>query len=220
MEGRRAGGGLALIFSVATLAGCATQTPSPDKTAAQVPEVSARTHRYSLPTRPAPSWSQASLDALSSERQPDPEKILSGEWEKSLDSGNAANTADLAVYALNYLGVPYRRGGASPEDGFDCSGLVSYVSRAVLGLHLPRRAEEMSRVGEPVKLSELQPGDLVFYNTLRRKFSHVGIYLGEGRFVHSPASGGVVRVERMDIAYWKKRFNGARRLASPEPASR
>ena len=128
--------------------------------------------------------------------------------------------AGLATYALNYLGVPYRFGGASPASGFDCSGLVAYVSQAVLGLKLPRQSEQMIAAGAPVSQADLRPGDLVFYNTLHRKYSHVGIYLGDGRFVHSPSSGGVVRIESMDVAYWKKRFNGARRLASSEPSAR
>ncbi|MPS29132.1 MAG: peptidoglycan endopeptidase [Alcaligenaceae bacterium] len=150
----------------------------------------------------------------------DPESILSGQWQDDKADAGLGGQAELAAYALNYLGVRYRLGGSSPEAGFDCSGLVTYVSREVLGLQLPRRAEEISRVGDPIDIGDLQPGDLVFYNTLRRKFSHVGIYLGDGRFVHSPSSGGVVRVESMDMAYWKKRFNGARRLASSESASR
>jgi len=218
---RRAGRKLAWIVAFGALAGCATQSPEPRGTAsAAATDVVRAPHRYSLPTHPIPSWTHGSTSALRVEKEPDPEKILSGEWQETANADDPAGAADLAAYALNYLGVPYRRGGASPDAGFDCSGLVSYVSRAVLGLQVPRRAEEMSRVGEPVKMNELQPGDLVFYNTLRRKFSHVGIYLGDGRFVHSPASGGVVRIESMDIAYWKKRFNGARRLASAEPASR
>ncbi|GAA4323102.1 hypothetical protein GCM10023144_03690 [Pigmentiphaga soli] len=152
----------------------------------------------------------------------DPARILNGELPPDTphDASPASSelNAELATYALGYLGVRYRSGGSSPESGFDCSGLVGYVSRKVLGLNLPRRAEDMSHVGEQVDMGDLQPGDLVFYNTLRRKFSHVGIYLGDGRFVHSPASGGRVRIESMDLAYWKARFNGARRLAAAEAA--
>ncbi|WP_233146382.1 C40 family peptidase [Pigmentiphaga sp. NML080357] len=220
---RTAGRKLAVIVGFATLAGCATQSPTPGggATMAGVPDTAGkRTARYSLPTHPIPSWRDGLVTPPRAETPADPEKILSGEWQDDPSETDSANVAELATYALNYLGVPYRMGGSSPEAGFDCSGLVGYVSREVLGLQLPRRAEEMSRIGEPVKISELQPGDLVFYNTLRRKFSHVGIYLGDGRFVHSPSSGGVVRIESMDLAYWKKRFNGARRLASAESASR
>jgi cell wall-associated NlpC family hydrolase len=119
---------------------------------------------------------------------------------------------DLVFRALSHIGARYKRGGASPETGFDCSGFVRHVVKDVLGVALPRSAREISRTGEAVQAVDLKPGDLVFYNTLRRAFSHVGIYLGEHRFVHAPATGGEVRVEDMRQAYWLKRFNGARRL--------
>jgi cell wall-associated NlpC family hydrolase len=125
-----------------------------------------------------------------------------------------ADTAQFLVnQAMNYLGIRYRFGGNSPETGLDCSGLVQTVFRNALGLDLPRTAREMASLGNRVTRSELQPGDLVFFNTMRRNFSHVGIYLGDGRFVHAPARGGAVRVESIGTAYWSKRFNGARRVA-------
>ncbi|MBI4997589.1 MAG: C40 family peptidase [Rhodocyclales bacterium] len=114
--------------------------------------------------------------------------------------------------ALDLLGIRYRWGGSKPETGFDCSGFVRHVFREGLGLDLPRSAREQSRAGEPVARDELQPGDLVFFNTMRRAFSHVGIYLGDNRFVHAPHRGGRVRVEDMSGRYWTKRFNGARRI--------
>lgn len=113
--------------------------------------------------------------------------------------------------ALDLVGIKYRRGGSTPEKGFDCSGFVGHVFREGLGLYLPRTAKEMSTAGETVSREELQPGDLVFFNTMRRAFSHVGIYLGNNQFVHAPRTGGRVRVEDMS-GYWLKRFNGARRL--------
>lgn len=113
---------------------------------------------------------------------------------------------------LQYLGIRYRFGGNSAETGFDCSGLVRHVFMEALGLNLPRTAREMSQVGERVQPSELKPGDLVFFNTMRRTFSHVGIYVGNDQFLHSPSAGGKVRVESMSQDYWRKRFNGARRL--------
>jgi cell wall-associated NlpC family hydrolase len=127
--------------------------------------------------------------------------------------------SELAVQALSMLGINYRYGGTSPETGLDCSGLVRYVFKEAWGTDLPRTSAEISRVGEKVDKVDLRPGDLVFYNTLRRGFSHVGIYLGDRKFIHSPSSGGQVRIEDMDVAYWKKRFNGARRIAteSEEP---
>ncbi|MGE5161236.1 MAG: C40 family peptidase [Betaproteobacteria bacterium] len=127
--------------------------------------------------------------------------------------------SDVVVQALSLLGTPYRFGGNSPDVGFDCSGLVRHVFASVLDRDLPRRAEEISAVGQPVSRSELQPGDLVFFNTLRRAFSHVAIYIGEGRFVHAPARNGRVRVEGLDDRYWAARFNGARRVMEPLPAA-
>ncbi|MEI8303579.1 MAG: NlpC/P60 family protein [Burkholderiales bacterium] len=119
---------------------------------------------------------------------------------------------ELVLRALSLLGVNYKFGGNSPDTGLDCSGLVRHVFREAAGMVLPRRAEEISRAGESIDTTQLQPGDLVFYNTLRRTFSHVGIYIGNGQFVHAPSRGGGVRVEQMSESYWSKRFNGARRV--------
>ena len=131
----------------------------------------------------------------------------------------ASARSDVVVQALSLLGTPYRFGGSSPDIGFDCSGLVRHVFAAVLDRDLPRRAEEISAVGHPVSRADLQPGDLVFFDTLRRAFSHVAIYIGEGRFVHAPARNGRVRIEGLDDRYWAKRFNGARRVMEPLPAA-
>jgi cell wall-associated NlpC family hydrolase len=119
---------------------------------------------------------------------------------------------ELVMTAMNFLGVPYRRGGSS-EDGFDCSGFTRYIFENSLGLVLPRRADEQAQWNKlmPVKMEELKPGDLVFFNTLKRAFSHVGIYIGDGKFIHSPRTGTQVRIEDMRQAYWTTRFNGARR---------
>lgn len=119
----------------------------------------------------------------------------------------------LASTALNFLGTKYKYGGGTPFTGFDCSGLVIYAAEKSLGLKLPRTSAEIAREGESVNIRELKKGDLVFFNTLGRRFSHVGIYLGDQKFVHAPRPGAVVRVEDMDLKYWKKRYNGARRLA-------
>ncbi len=119
---------------------------------------------------------------------------------------------DLVMYAVSLADTPYRYGGSSSESGFDCSGYVGHVFRHELGIALPRTSRQISRVGEPLNQSELQPGDLVFYNTLREPFSHVGIYVGDGKFVHSPRTGERVRVEQMQVRYWQSRYNGARRV--------
>jgi len=119
---------------------------------------------------------------------------------------------ELARAALTQLGIKYRYGGKAPSTGFDCSGLVVYAAEQSLGLKLPHHAASLAQLGLAVKRKELREGDLVFFNTRGRRFSHMGIYLGENRFVHAPRTGTVVRVERMDTAYWQKRYNGARRL--------
>jgi hypothetical protein len=118
----------------------------------------------------------------------------------------------LARQALTQLGIRYRWGGKSPETGFDCSGLVLYSAQQSLGLKLPPRSYEIALFGIDVPRNNLQVGDLVFFNTLGRRNSHVGVYLGDDQFVHSPSAGGVVRIEDMKMAYWTKRYNGARRL--------
>ena len=128
--------------------------------------------------------------------------------------------AQIAIEALSLVGIRYRYGGNSPEQGLDCSGLVRYVFREAGGTDLPRTSNEMSRRGQPVDKQDLQPGDLVFFNTLNRAFSHVGIYLGNNEFVHAPSAGRKVRVENMDMSYWRTRFNGARRVLENEAAPR
>lgn len=124
----------------------------------------------------------------------------------------STTASDLVMTALGFLGVPYRRGGADASVGFDCSGFVRSTYEQTLGLVLPRRAEEQAKATTQIGRDELKPGDLVFFNTMRRAFSHVGIYLGDGKFIHAPRPGHQVRVEDMRIAYWNKRFNGARRV--------
>jgi len=121
--------------------------------------------------------------------------------------------SELVLSSMNFLGVPYKRGGNSAESGFDCSGFTRHIFEMSVGLVLPRRADEQAKLSSllPIKKDELKPGDLVFFNTMRRTFSHVGIYVGDGKFIHSPRAGGKVRVEDMRDAYWAKRFTGARR---------
>lgn len=123
-------------------------------------------------------------------------------------------TSDLVVTAMGFLGVPYRRGGSTVEGGFDCSGFVRAMYQQTVGMMLPRSANQQAAITQVIDKKELQPGDLVFFNTMRRTFSHVGIYVGEGKFIHSPRSGSEVRVESMQDAYWVRRFNGARRVAT------
>ncbi|RYF34344.1 MAG: NlpC/P60 family protein [Comamonadaceae bacterium] len=125
-------------------------------------------------------------------------------------------TSELVTTAIGFLGVPYRRGGNSAESGFDCSGFVRAMYNQTVGLVLPRRAVEQAAATQPVAQADLKPGDLVFFNTMRRAFSHVGIYVGEGKFIHSPRTGSQVRVEDMTGSYWQRRFDGARRVQAAQ----
>lgn len=119
-------------------------------------------------------------------------------------------------HAVLALGTDYRYGGSSPESGFDCSGLVTHVFERAWGVLLPRKAQAQARLGTPIRRpQDLKPGDLVFYNTRNRAFSHVGIYIGDGRFVHAPRPGQKVRAESIERPYWRARFNGGRRLQRP-----
>jgi len=140
--------------------------------------------------------------------------------ERGLVSSAARLTTDrdraseLVVAALNFLDRPYKWGGSTAGEGFDCSGFTRYMFQLSLGWMLPRRAEEQARQPGLIEVpeSQLEPGDLVFFNTLRRAFSHVGIYVGDGKFIHAPRQGSEVRLEDMRTAYWVRRFDGARRV--------
>ena len=121
-------------------------------------------------------------------------------------------TSDLVSTAIGFLGIPYLRGGNSAENGFDCSGFVRAIYKDTIGLILPRSADQQASATQKIDKSELKPGDLVFFNTLKRSFSHVGIYMGDNKFIHSPRSGSSVRIEDMRIPYWNVRFDGARRV--------
>lgn len=123
---------------------------------------------------------------------------------------------DIPLYAVSLIGSPYRLGGVSPETGLDCSGFVGHVFRQVAGVVLPRDSLSISEAAQPLAQSELLPGDLVFFNTLNRAFSHVGIYLGQNRFVHATSSRtNAVMVSNLSDRYWRTRFDGARRVAPP-----
>ena len=127
-----------------------------------------------------------------------------------------SKASELVLTAMGFLGVPYMRGGNTMESGFDCSGFVRAMYQQTVGLILPRKAEQQAAATTQIERAELQPGDLVFFNTLKRAFSHVGIYVGDGKFIHSPRSGSEVRVEDMQKSYWRQRFDGARRVSSSQ----
>ena len=119
----------------------------------------------------------------------------------------------IVVLASDLIGVRYRRRGDNPQIGFDCSGFVDYVFREGIGLVLPHGSRAISEAGTPVSKNELEPGDLVFFKTMRHAFSHVGIYLGDHRFIHAPRPGKTVRIDNLQKRYWAKRFDGARRMS-------
>ncbi len=127
---------------------------------------------------------------------------------------------DLIKNAMGALGVPYRLGGTSADTGFDCSGFVRAMFQQTVGLVLPRTAADQAATTARIEKADLKPGDLVFFNTMRRSYSHVGIYMGDGKFIHSPRTGSHVRVENMNIGYWQTRFDGARRVLASDSSTR
>jgi cell wall-associated NlpC family hydrolase len=124
--------------------------------------------------------------------------------------------ADLLFSAIALVGVPYRLGGNDEVNGFDCSGLTRHLFQTHLGVTLPRRSHEQAAAAGFIEVPgfELQPGDLVYFNTLDRAHSHVGVYVGDGRFIHAPRTGATVRIEQMRSRWWLQRYDGARRLAT------
>lgn len=149
----------------------------------------------------------ASLSAVATEQVRKSEEQQPSFFERYT---NAAQ--DVILQGLKLVGVRYRFGGNDEDGGLDCSGFVRLVFKNSLGAQLPRTAAEMSQVGQRIDTTQLKPGDLVFFNTMRRTFSHVGIYLGDNHFLHAPRTGAEVRVESMEDSYWIKRYNGARRI--------
>ncbi len=171
------------------------------------------------PDAPTPAPAAATGHALT-----DPIMNLLGERGLLRPLGSAAlvetvrnsvrdTASDLVMTAMNFLGVPYRLGGNSEQSGFDCSGFTRHIFENSIGLVLPRRADEQATTAGLLNIhrAELKPGDLVFFNTMKRTFSHVGIYVGDDKFIHSPRAGGAVRIEDMRDSYWARRFTGARR---------
>jgi len=163
-----------------------------------------------LPALAAPSPPDE-LDRLLAERG------LLAQWTQ-VPQSLGQKASELAVSAMAFIGVPYRRGGNSADTGFDCSGFVRAIYQQTLGLLLPRRAEQQAAVTQVIAKDDLQAGDLVFFDTLRQSFSHVGIYVGDGKFIHSPKPGAEVRIEDMGKHYWSQRFNGARRVTLADQA--
>lgn len=123
---------------------------------------------------------------------------------------STAKSNEVVLFALGLIDTGYRFGGKNPEAGLDCSGMVSYIFNQATGLKVTGNAAEIARKGLPVEKSRLRPGDLVFFNTRNAPFSHVGVYIGDDRFVHAPSSTGRVRIDRLSASYFAARFEAAR----------
>jgi cell wall-associated NlpC family hydrolase len=137
---------------------------------------------------------------------------VASQLANTVTSSVVDGTESLINNAMQLIGVRYRWGGNTPQSGLDCSGFVRYVFNDTFGFLLPRKSAQMSQVGLEIRKDELRPGDLVFFNTMRHAFSHVGIYVGDNKFIHAPSKGKSIRVDDMTKAYWEKRYNGARRM--------
>ena len=135
------------------------------------------------------------------------------DYRQAYEANSSASVNQLISYAKSLIGTPYRFGGSTPSEGFDCSGFVAYVFKRSAGISLPHNSNQISRHGRMLRASQLRKGDLVFYNTGSQPNSHLGIYLGNNQFIHAPSSGGKVRIENMNLTYWKKRYNGAKRIS-------
>jgi cell wall-associated NlpC family hydrolase len=125
----------------------------------------------------------------------------------------SAKASELVVHAMGFLGVPYKWGGNEAETGLDCSGFVRAVYQQITGVVLPRTSDRQAAATQSIAAGELAPGDLVFFNTMQQSFSHVGIYIGNGKFVHAPRAGDRIKLDHLSSSYWKPRFDGARRVA-------
>ncbi len=228
------------LAGLAVLCCCASAQAAPATRAAPAPHAIQARHAAAAPVASGDALSRFLLERGLVERDPaadagpavpaaagDAAAAAALVRQRGFTQALGERAAELVAASLELLGVRYRRGGDSAAEGFDCSGFTRHVFERALGLVLPRRADEQASAQGLLRVarSELRPGDLVFFDTLRRSFSHVGIYLGDGKFVHAPRSGAAVRVEDMRYAYWARRFDGARRapgidaVATPAPAA-
>lgn len=178
-----------LTALVLAATGCANASPRAEQP----------TERAAAQARQAPS---ATLSVLPMHQVP--EAAASSRWDQF--------SREVLMLAMSLTGVQYKYGGTSPDAGFDCSGFVRYVFQQAANMTLPHGARAISQVGQSIATQDLKPGDLVFFDTLKSAFSHVGIYIGNNRFIHAPSSGGGISIVDMTENYWRKRYNGARRL--------
>ena len=167
-----------------------------------------------MPPMPVPARIAASLLGLAvlAACSSQPSRQPTADTAAAQARGNGFSASSVTIRALGLVGTPYRYGGNTPESGFDCSGLVTYVFADMLDLRLPRTSRELARVqGPKISAERLSSGDLVFFGSGNEVW-HVGIYVGEGRFVHAPSSGGTVRLDALDNPYWQRHYSGAKRV--------
>ena len=168
-----------------------------------------RYRRWRLPALFAAAAVLAACGHAPAKRSPPPP--AAHDWPQVTPADPAAASSVL-MRALGLVGTPYRYGGNTPESGFDCSGLVTYVYRDMLALNLPRTSNELAAIqGPKIAPDRLAAGDLVFFGDKGHVW-HVGIYVGEGRFVHAPSTGGTVRLDQLDGPYWRNHYTGAKRV--------
>lgn len=191
---------LAVVFTTSHL--------SADELKASAPASS----RHTAASAPAASVASAPAAQKASGIAAKPRRNYASEPGRKIAT-DYAPAQGLLLSAMSLIGVKYKWGGNTPESGLDCSGFVRYVFQNSLNIMLPRTALNMSQQGDTIDKEELKPGDLVFFNTLKRKFSHVGIYLGDNRFIHAPRTGRSIEIANMGDRYWTTRFNGARRVS-------
>ena len=190
------------VFLAVSIAGCAifsgsTESPAPVATAAVSSRATARAQTRGSDSAAASPTAGDARD--------------SGRGAPEISALHSASP-DALFAALAALGIDYHYGGHSPATGFDCSGLVAHVFHNAYGINIPAQTGAQSRLGKPIDLRQIETGDLLFYNTQGQPNSHVGIYIGDNRFIHAPRTGAAVRIESMRSTYWKTRFNGARRV--------
>lgn len=131
--------------------------------------------------------------------------------EEEVNEGSDDAIGNMLLQSISLMGIPYKWGGNTPQTGLDCSGYIKYVYQKSLGITLPRTAAEMAKVGKKVSINELEPGDLLFFNTSRGRNTHVGMYIGNNKFIQSPRTGDVIRVTELNSS-WRSKFNGAKRI--------
>lgn len=137
-----------------------------------------------------------------------------GSTQTTLPAADPALSSEVVMYAYGLMNIDYRFGGNNPESGLDCSGMVSYIFENAVGLKLPHNAAQIAELGRDIDIKALQPGDLVFFNTEHRSFSHVGIYVGNNRFIHAPSSNGKIKISSLKNGYYAQRLEAARSLFS------